>query len=94
MFITRMQIQDNIIIAHEVYNYLNLKKEGKKFEVALKIDMNKAYDRLEWDFLEAIIKRMGFAELRIKLSMACQFSSFSGAQTRRPHFSLFILNCK
>lgn len=47
VFITRMQIQDNIIIAHEVYNYLNLKKEGKKFEVALKIDMNKAYDRLE-----------------------------------------------
>lgn len=66
-----MQIQDNIIIAHEVYHYLKLKKEGKKFEVDLKIDMNKAYDHPKWDFLEAIIKRMGFAALWIKLIVAC-----------------------
>ncbi|BFG37610.1 hypothetical protein CerSpe_238840 [Prunus speciosa] len=33
--------------------------------------MNKAYDRIEWDFLELIMQKMGFAFSWIQLVMSC-----------------------
>ncbi|CAL9001860.1 unnamed protein product, partial [Prunus brigantina] len=49
-FVADRQIQDNVVIAHEASHYLKLKKEGRNYEVGVKMDMNKAYDRVEWDF--------------------------------------------
>ncbi|KAB2628955.1 hypothetical protein D8674_033750 [Pyrus ussuriensis x Pyrus communis] len=37
-----------------------LKKTKNKFEMGIKLDMNKAYDLVEWDFLEAIMEHLGF----------------------------------
>ncbi|XP_065635520.1 uncharacterized protein LOC136070080 [Quercus suber] len=39
--------------------------------MALKLDMSKAYDRMEWSFLEVIIRQMGFNEQWIGLVMVC-----------------------
>ncbi|BFG21045.1 hypothetical protein CerSpe_073190 [Prunus speciosa] len=50
-FVQDRQIQDNIIVAHEAFHYLKLKRTGCKLEAGLKIDMSKAFDRVEWDFL-------------------------------------------
>jgi hypothetical protein len=33
--------------------------------------MSKAYDRVEWNFLEGIMRRMGFADEFVKLIMEC-----------------------
>lgn len=41
-FIEGRLIQDNILVAHEAYHYLKSKKKGKKYEMAVKVDMNKA----------------------------------------------------
>jgi len=45
-FIPQRTIHDNILLAHEVVNKFKHMK-GKKGYVALKLDMEKAYDRIE-----------------------------------------------
>lgn len=37
----------------------------------IKLDMNKAYDMVEWDFLESIMCKIGFAERWIQLILEC-----------------------
>lgn len=48
-----------------------MQKERKKSLVALKLDINKAYDKIEWSFLEYTIKKMRFFRRWIELVMKC-----------------------
>ena len=38
---------------------------------AIKLDMSKAYDRVEWGFLEKIMRKLGFADQWVDLIMKC-----------------------
>ena len=69
-FIKERSITDNILISFEVLHYLK-RETGKHGFVALKVDMAKAYNRVEWGFLEEIMIRMGFHERWIQLIMVC-----------------------
>ncbi|CAM8931867.1 unnamed protein product [Rhodiola kirilowii] len=53
-------ITDNFIIAHECAHFIKNVTRGKKIVGSLKLDMSKAYDRMEWDFLELIMIQLGF----------------------------------
>ena len=54
------------------------KKGGKKGWMGLKIDMEKAYDRLEWCFLEKVLQGFGFPNIWIQWAMQCVITtSFS-----------------
>ena len=44
---------------------------AKKGFMVMKLDMSKAYDRVEWRFLKAIMRRMGFASQWIRIIMMC-----------------------
>ena len=51
-FLAERLIIDNILVAHEVMNHIGKRRKGKSGEMALKLDMSKAYDRVEWKCLK------------------------------------------
>lgn len=55
-------IHDNIIIDHECLHAMKGIKQGREGMVALKLDMNKTYDRVEWCFVEKMMVKLRFAK--------------------------------
>lgn len=70
-FIQGRSIFDNIIIAQEVTHSMKNKRTGHIGFVSAKLDMAKAYDRLEWNFACTIMNAMGFPKLIIDSIMDC-----------------------
>ncbi|CAH9124076.1 unnamed protein product [Cuscuta epithymum] len=70
-FIPGRSIVDNVLIAFETQHYLKRKNQGKEGFVALKLDMSKAYDRVDWGYLQAIMLEMGFTERWVNLILQC-----------------------
>lgn len=70
-FVPGRLISDNSLLAVEVGHFLHNKRSGKEGYFALKLDLSKAYDRVEWSFLETMMPRMGFVEPWISLVMTC-----------------------
>ena len=64
-------ITDNILIAFETLHCMKNYNSGSNGFMALKLDMSKAYDRVEWVFLENLMRKMGFCERWIGLIMVC-----------------------
>ena len=61
-FLKGRLITDNILVAFETLHYMKNHNSGKSGFMALKLDMSKAYDRVEWSFLRDIMKQMGFSD--------------------------------
>ena len=59
-FVPGRQIIDNVLMAHEYIHRLNRKRNGKESYMAIKLDMSKAYDHVEWGFLAKIMEKMDF----------------------------------
>jgi hypothetical protein len=68
-FVPGRLITDNIITAYECLHFMKTNKAKKNSFYALKLDMQKAYDRLEWRYLEAVMLKLGFHRLWVQMVM-------------------------
>ena len=70
-FVPGRAIGDNVLITHEVIHYLKTSQAEQRVAMAVKTDMSKAYDRLEWEFIALVLARLGFHRSLINLILQC-----------------------
>ncbi|PNX63125.1 cysteine-rich receptor-like protein kinase, partial [Trifolium pratense] len=59
-FVQGRQILDGILVANEVVDEA---RKTKKELLLFKVDFEKAYDSVDWGYLDAVMGRMGFPTL-------------------------------
>ncbi|XP_075111508.1 uncharacterized protein LOC142181830 [Nicotiana tabacum] len=68
-FVPRRMIVDNIIMSHELVKGYGRKNISPR--CMLKIDMQKAYDSVEWIYIEQMMKLLGFPKKFVRWIMKC-----------------------
>ena len=54
-FVPGRLITDNVLVAYETLHTMHSRKKGKTGSLALKLDVSKAYNRMEWLFLQGVM---------------------------------------
>lgn len=75
-FVSGRLISDNTLVAVEAAHFMHKLRRHSEGFFSLKFDINRAYDTLEWNFLEAIMSKMGFARQWIDIVL-CSIKSVS-----------------
>lgn len=70
-FIEGRLLTNNALVAFELNHYIRRKTQGKYGYAGLKIDVSKAYDQLEWQFVEDMLTKFDFHQTRIARIMTC-----------------------
>jgi len=68
-FVPNRLITDNTIVAFKVLHGMRNKRIGKIGQMAIKLDISKAYDQVEWEFLRHIMLILGIDAQWVKLAM-------------------------
>ena len=73
-------------MAYEALHIMHGRKKGKTGNLALKLYVSKAYDRVEWSFLKQIMLKLGFPGIWVDRVMSCISStSFSVLINGKPY---------
>ncbi|KAL0411402.1 UNVERIFIED_CONTAM: hypothetical protein Slati_3729900 [Sesamum latifolium] len=57
-FVSRRLITDNVLLAFETNHFLHTHSKGRKHFMNLKLDISKAYDKVEWPFLRTVLESL------------------------------------
>jgi hypothetical protein len=68
-FVSGCLITDNVLLAYEMTHFLQNKRARIEGYAALKLDMSKAYDQVEWGFLRKMMSKLGFHQNWVKVVM-------------------------
>ena len=106
-FIKGRLITDNILLAQELFRGYDRKNGNSR--CAIKVDLHKAFDSVQWDFMLAVLAHMQFPQQFINWIQACicnpmfsvkingaskgYFSGTKGLRQGDPLVSLFIYSC-
>ncbi|XP_058103440.1 uncharacterized protein LOC131247011 [Magnolia sinica] len=72
-FIQGKSITESCVLAQEMFKDINRWVRGGN--IFIKLDKEKAYDRLDWGFLLAVLRRLGFGEKWITMVKKCWSNS-------------------
>ncbi|CAN1824958.1 Putative ribonuclease H protein At1g65750 [Linum perenne] len=70
-FVEGRSIIDNVLIATETLHTMNTRRYAKDGEIAVKVDISKAFDRVEWAYLENLLQKMGFSDTWVRWMTLC-----------------------
>ncbi|XP_074283764.1 uncharacterized protein LOC141608299 [Silene latifolia] len=70
-FLPGRLISDSGVLGHEILTYINQRRSGTRCFGAIKLDMNKAFDRVSWPFLFHVLKLFGFPKAFRQLIKSC-----------------------
>ena len=73
-FVLRRKGLDNVLVAQELFYALD-KKKGKEGYMTIKVDLEKAYDRMEWCFIHKVLHAYHFPQSLIRVIMSCVTST-------------------
>ena len=77
-FVPTRLITDNTLVAYEMLHRMQKRQKGKIGHMAVKLNISKAYDRIEWNFLKQIMLKIGLPEQWVGLAMkTVQTASYS-----------------
>ena len=68
-FVPRRIIKNNTTVAHELLHRMRNRRKGKKGQMAIKLDISKAYDHVEWTFLHMIMLNIGLDPRWVHMAM-------------------------
>ena len=76
-FVANRQILDGPFILNEVLQWCKVKK---KHSFIFKVDFEKAYDSVQWDYIDDVLKKFGFGEKWCAWIQECLRSSRAGVR--------------
>lgn len=87
-FVPHRHIQENSILVHELMHTLK-RKQGRGGLMAIKIDLEKAYDKVDRGFLDEVLRCFGFSQKWRQLVRQCVSTVFFSVLINGSPFGFF-----
>lgn len=76
-FVPGRLISDNALVDFETHHFIKPRTAGAKALMSVKLDMSKAFDRIEWSFVKAMLLATNSLINLVDLIMKCISSAYS-----------------